>query len=102
MLDSWCFWCPSSYHQQILFPLSNQYVTNKSISRQFLARTSLCKHNPTWREPFLHSASEERGGRELEVLNQQLGLDRGIIEVGEEQAGPNKHLQQEMRAANKA
>ena len=57
-------------------------MTNKSISPQFQALTSLYKHNP-----FLHSASEERGERELEVLNQQLGLDQGIIEVGEEQAG---------------
>ena len=41
-----------------------------------------------------HQLASEEKAVELEVFKEQLGLDGGIIEVGEEQAAPNKHLQQ--------
>ena len=75
-----------------LFP-TNTWPTGPSPASFW--RTLSCPNTiqPGGSLSLLHSASEEKGGRELEVLNQQLGLDQRIIEVGEEQAGSNKHLQ---------
>ena len=107
----WCsivgeqFWCPSSSHHQILFPLSDQYVTNRSIPGAHLpvqTQSNLAGAFPPHCSALLTSSwpqSWRVGGVEGTV---RVG-SRGIIEVGEEQAVALINIySRDERSSNKA